>query len=316
MERATLAANHDLMDLLEREGPFDMVYERYSLWSFAGMEYARDMGISGLLEVNSPLIEEQVQHRGLSDRACAERVARRAFGAAGVLIAVSREIAAYLERFPIVGARVHVVPNAVDPSRFPDNIKPSCPSDMFTIGFVGTLKPWHGLPLLIEAYSLLHRSNQDTRLLIVGDGPGLPDLVEDLSARGLSETVHLTGSVDPDEVPGLLASMDAAVAPYPDYPDFYFSPLKIYEYMAAGLPVVASRIGQVAELIQDGTNGLLYQPGDAVALSAALNRLRCEPMLRSSLGRAARETVLHDHTWEAVAKRILHLGGIEPVKVS
>lgn len=110
--------------------------------------------------------------------------------------------------------------------------------------------------------------------------------------------------------------MDAAVAPYPDYPDFYFSPLKIYEYMAAGLPVVASRIGQVAELIQDGTNGLLYQPGDAVALSAALNRLRCEPMLRSSLGRAARETVLHDHTWEAVAKRILHLGGIEPVKVS
>lgn len=211
---------------------------------------------------------------------------------------------------------MHVVPNAVDPSRFPDNIKPSCPSDMFTIGFVGTLKPWHGLPLLIEAYSLLHRSNQDTRLLIVGDGPGLPDLVEDLSARGLSETVHLTGSVDPDEVPGLLASMDAAVAPYPDYPDFYFSPLKIYEYMAAGLPVVASRIGQVAELIQDGTNGLLYQPGDAVALSAALNRLRCEPMLRSSLGRAARETVLHDHTWEAVAKRILHLGGIEPVKVS
>src|SRR5262249_53202779 len=83
-------------------------------------------------------------------------------------------------------------------------------------------------------------------LLIVGDGPERPRLEADLCARGLRELTQFTGSVDSDEVPGLLASMEVAVAPYPKLASFYFSPLKVYEYMAAGLPIVASRIGQLA----------------------------------------------------------------------
>src|SRR5262249_1491927 len=82
-EQAALAANDTLYQMLEREGPFDLVYERYSLWSYAGMEYARDSETSGLLEVNAPLIDEQTQHRVLVDRAAADRVAERVFAAAG-----------------------------------------------------------------------------------------------------------------------------------------------------------------------------------------------------------------------------------------
>ncbi len=113
-------------------------------------------------------------------------------------------------------------------------------------------------------------------------------------------------------MPGLLASMNAAVAPYPQLTQFYFSPLKVYEYMAAGLPVVASRIGQLAELIQDGVNGLLCPPGDSVALAGALYRLYSKPELSARLGQAARATVLREHTWEAVVQRILHLAGLKP----
>ena len=311
-ERAALEANHDLAAVLEREGPFDLVYERYSLWSFAGMEYARAQGVPGVLEVNAPLIEEQAEHRGLVHRADAGQVAERVFKAATALIAVSEEMACYLKRYPNMQGRVHVIPNGVNPARFPDDLKPSLPGSpgMFTVGFVGTLRPWHGLPILVEAFTMLHQQDTNTRLLIVGDGTEREDLMTELSRRNLLKAVYLTGAVAPEEVPGLLASMDMAVARYPDHAHFYFSPLKVYEYMAAGLPVVASNIGQLSGLIKDGTNGLLCPPGDANALAGALNLLREDAALRFRLGQAARETVLREHTWEAVARRILEVTGL------
>jgi glycosyltransferase involved in cell wall biosynthesis len=273
------------------------------------MEFARECGVPGLLEVNAPLVEEQAAYRGLIDRAGAERVAARAFAAARAVVAVSREVAGYVEQF--TDARVHVVPNGVDPDRFPPDLPPSLPDPTaaFTVGFVGTLKPWHGLPVLVEAFDRLHHDHPHTRLLVVGDGPERPALEADLSARDLARSTVLTGAVDAAEVPGLLASVDAAVAPYPDRPDFYFSPLKLYEYLAAGRAVVASRIGQVTGVIEDGANGLLVPPGDADALAAALARLRADAALQSRLGAAARETVRHRHTWDAVARRLLALAG-------
>src|SRR5579864_987734 len=81
-EQASLASNPNLRAALKQAGPFDFVYERYSLWSFAAMEYAREKGIPGLLEVNAPLIEEHAQYRILVDRAATERVAERVFDAA------------------------------------------------------------------------------------------------------------------------------------------------------------------------------------------------------------------------------------------
>lgn len=311
-ERAALAANDDLRAALDAVGPFDLVYERHALWSFAGMEYARDTGTPGLLEVNAPLVEEQAAHRRLVDRAAAERVAGRTFASAGALVAVSRPVADYLDRFPAARGRVRVVPNGVDPDRFPPDLVPSRPTDpgTFTVGFVGTLKPWHGLRVLVEAFGFVHRSDPATRLLIVGDGPERAALEADLAARGLSGATVLVGAVAPDDVPGLLASMDAAVAPYPARPDFYFSPLKLYEYLAAGRAVVASRVGQVTEVIDHGANGLLAPPGDAAALAAALERLKDDPGLRARLGWLGRMTVRDGHTWDAVARRLLEIAGV------
>jgi glycosyltransferase involved in cell wall biosynthesis len=180
------------------------------------------------------------------------------------------------------------------------------------VGFVGSLKPWHGLPILVEAFARLHRTDMNTRLRIVGDGPERRRLENDLDAHGVRHAAVLTGAVAPAEVPGLLASMDVAVAPYPAGDHCYFSPLKVYEYMAAGLPVVASRIGQLVEVIRDDINGLLCHPGDAVDFAGAFIRLRSEPALRSRLGTAARATVATRHTWAEVARRILDFAGSVP----
>jgi glycosyltransferase involved in cell wall biosynthesis len=311
-EQSALAANASSRSLLGCHGPFDLVYERYSLWSFAGMEYAQDRKIPGVLEVNAPLIEEQAEHRGLVDRAAGERVAEKAFARATLLAAVSAEVAIYLQRYPATNGRVKVIPNGVNPACFRPGVAPTCPGhdEEFTIGFVGNLRPWHGLETLVEAFALLHKRNANTRLLIVGDGPIRQGLEEDLSVRGLREAVYFTGAVSHDSVPGLLASMDIAVAPYPDSSRFYFSPLKVYEYMAAGLPVVASRIGQLAEVIQHESTGLLCPPGEAVGFAEAMERLRRDPALGERLGQGARAAVLRNHTWDAAVKRILSLAQV------
>jgi glycosyltransferase involved in cell wall biosynthesis len=163
------------------------------------------------------------------------------------------------------------------------------------------------LETLVEAFALLHQRNPDMRLLIVGDGPIRQALEENLSFRGLRKAAHFTGAVSHDGVPGLLTSMDVAVAPYPESPHFYFSPLKVFEYMAAGLPIVASRIGQLADVLQHERTGLLCLPGSAAGCAQAVERLRGDPFLCESLGRAARAAVLEKHTWEAVVKRVLSL---------
>lgn len=309
-EAALLGANRALAAALEREGPFDMVYERYSLWSYAAMEHAYARGLPGLLEVNAPLIEEQARHRVLVDRAGAERVAWRAFGAASALLAVSEGVADYLRGSRAAHGRVAVVPNGVDPARFA--ARPRARRDgAFTVGFVGTLKPWHGLDVLLPAFALLRERAPEARLLLVGDGPERGAVERQAAALGLAGAVELTGAVRPDEVPALLGRMDVGTAPYPALERCYFSPLKLFEYMAAGLPVAASRVGQAAAVVDHGRSGLLCPPGDAGALAEALATLHADPALRARLGAAARRDALAHHTWDAVAGRILDLAGPE-----
>ncbi len=318
VESTVEAANESLRSALADDGPYDLVYERYALWSYAGMEYARSLGIPGTLEVNAPLVEEEERYRNLRNRALAEAVARRVYGASRRLVAVSKGVASYLSGFPEAEGKVHVVRNGVNPARFPSHAEPSAPArpGTFTVGFVGSLKPWHGLETLVDAYALLHEKTRKTRLLVVGDGPEKERLAKSLAARGLSTSCEFTGAVTPSEVSGFIASMNVGVAPYPDLEGFYFSPLKILEYMAAGKPVVASRVGDIPDLVRDGVDGLLVPPGDPAALGAALDRLRADRRLCDALGSAARAKVLDTHTWEAVVKRILDLSGMAAARTT
>jgi len=128
------AANDSLRTTLEGDGPFDLVYERYALWSFAGMEYALSTNTPGLLEVNSPLIEEEARYRELRNRPAAEVVARRAFRASKGIVAVSNGVAAYLAQYPEASGKVHVVPNGVNPARFPADTKSARPATLSSQG--------------------------------------------------------------------------------------------------------------------------------------------------------------------------------------
>lgn len=159
-ERALQAADAQLPAALAAAGPFDLVYERYALWSTGALRHARATGTPSVLEVNAPLVDEQAEHRELIDAAGALRATQVAFAEADAVVAVSRPVADWARALGAPAARVHVVPNGVDPDRFPPRAAAGRrTTDPFTVGFVGTLKPWHGTEVLVDAVAAWARTS-------------------------------------------------------------------------------------------------------------------------------------------------------------
>lgn len=315
------------------EGSFDLLYERYSLFSTAGAEARRRSTARLVVEVNAPLLTEQQQHRSLHDLALAKQSTRETFEQADLLSCVSTPVADWARGMLHADAlqatpRVRVTPNAVDPARFwarrpdPRATAGGTPQRPVTIGFLGTLKPWHGTDVLLRAFAevLEHqrspvtaRESQrpDLRLQIIGGGPERENL-EVLGAElGLGARIQFSGPVSPAQVPQLLADLDIAAAPYPapgELGEHYFSPLKVYEYLAAGVPVVASALGELPGLLEGHpaeTCGETVPPGDPDALSAALIRLVEDPDRRARMGAAGRRLVEDRHSWSQRARDLL-----------
>ena len=307
-EQFAIAANDQIEDYLQHAGPFDFLYERFSLFSHAAMEFAAVSETAAVLEVNAPRVEEQAAHRKLHDPEAAEESARRAFAAATTIVAVSEEVADWVALRTSGSEKIHVVPNGVCPRRFSPDTTPTCENARpFTVGFVGSLRPWHALEHLIDAYAKLHTAKQQTRLLIIGDGPQREPLhrrIADLPPA-TAATVQFTDAVSPAEVPAWLTALDVAVAPYAADQQFYFSPLKVFEYMAAGRAIVASGVGQLRSVIDHRQTGLLTEPGDAQSLADALIEIHDRPQWAQRMGAAARQAVLEKHTWNQTTSRIL-----------
>ena len=282
-------------------GGADLVYERYSLFSTALAEVAEATGAAGILEVNAPLIEEQRTHRVLVDEEAAAKALARQVAAATATVAVSDPVRDWV-RERTGSERVHTVPNGVSITRIvprPEDIGDP------VVTFVGTLKPWHGVADLLAAAALAKRP---WKLRIIGDGPERAALEE--QAAGLGIEVDFRGAVAPADMPGQLAGSAIGVAPYPDLggeQQQYFSPLKVYEYLAAGLPVVASAVGQLPQIL--GELGTLVPPSDPAALAAAIDTLAADPVLRGKLGWRGRVQAEEKHSWAGAVDRILDLAG-------
>jgi len=294
---------------LNADRPFDMIYERYGLWSAAGVRAAERLGIPVVVEVNAPLVQEQAAFRAFVLRDEATAIEAEVFGKADALAVVSRELVDYVVGKGAKPARVQVIGNAVDTHLFHPGTAAetvaSIPSGQFTVGFTGSLKAWHGTEILVAAFAQLAR-RLPAHLLIVGDGPERPLLQDHIRSLGLEQRVTITGWVPHHRLPGLIARMDVAVAPYPADAGHYFSPLKLYEYLAMGRPIVASRLGQSADLLGPTEAGLLVAPGDSLALAAALERVATDRQLAQTL--SARAAALgRQHDWQANARRVIHL---------
>ncbi len=289
---------------LERTGPYDFVYERHSLWSFAGLRYARRKRIPFLLEVNAPLLEQQQRYRNLAQTEAAAAIERLLLSHADRVLVTTESLSAYAHEAGCTRRKLRVVPcGAPTTESVPVAERPGSDGNEFVIGFLGSLKPWHGIDTLLEAFRKLHAENEAYRLLIVGEGPMRVDIDAFRTSSGLGDHIEVVGAVAHQNVPAQLARMHVGTAPYPAMDPFYFSPLKVWEYAAAGVPIAAAAIGDLPRLWPHKQAAMLHPPGRSAKLAKHIRVLRERPSMAARLAREARRTA-HHYSWDRLAARV------------
>ncbi len=290
----------------------DFVYERYAFGNAAGVLAARRLGLPIVLEVNSPMVLELERTRGLSFPRTARRLEDFIWKSADRVCVVTAVLGDMVAERGVERARIFVTHNGVQPEHYdyaPDarakaRAALALPdASGIVLGFVGFYREWHRLDLVLDA--LATPALATARLVLVGEGPAHEALVARASELGVRERVHFAGPRAHDEIPALLPAFDVALVPAINP---YASPLKLFEYMAAGLPTIAPDQPNLREVLEHDRNALLVPVGDGAGLRAALERLCGDERLRLRLGARARADVLErDLTWRGNARAVIEV---------
>jgi glycosyltransferase involved in cell wall biosynthesis len=311
--------NKELAEDLKRRfenDPPDFIYERASIFATAGISLARHFKVPHILELNAPLAQEQSVYRTTGFGDLAAQAERWTLNQTDAVLVVSSELRKHVLSLGVRPERIHIVPNGVDPAQF----KPGKPDSKLrrkwklngapVLGFVGGLRPWHGVEILPDLLARLNKSKRPIQLVIAGDGQLRSGLERQFKQRELLDHITFTGALPHEQLPGIIQQFDIALAPYPKHThDFYFSPLKLFEYMACGIPVVAANLGQITEVISDGKTGLLYEPGQLDALANRCEKLLGDSRLRARIGAVAAAFIRREFTWDKNAARVAELAG-------
>lgn len=294
--------------------PPDFIYQRYARFGWAGVVASLRTGRPLFLEYNGSevWVGRHWDHVGMLDLLA--RYERLNLAAAARIFVVSDVERRNLESAGIDASKVVVNPNGVDTDTFRPGVgggrvrgELGIGEAETLVGFVGSFGPWHGVLTLVEAIKEIPASS-GIRLLLVGSGSLLAEVKQLLAAKEHAGQVIFTGAVGHQEVPALLDACDVLVSPHvplADDTEFFGSPTKIFEYMAMEKGIVASRLGQIGEVLSDGESALLVEPGDAGQLRESIVRLAESRTLREHLGAKARQRAIERHTWGRNAQNVL-----------
>jgi glycosyltransferase involved in cell wall biosynthesis len=287
--------------------PPEVLLVRDHVLTASCISVSRRLGLPLVLEMNSPaeegtLYQDSYVHLpGVSGWLEGVKLRR-----ADAVAVVSTRLRDYLaERHRVDPAKFVVAPNGADLEVFSPRAPrdPDIgwdPAEAPVVGFVGSFRKWHGVEHLGRMLKEVGAARPAARFLMVGDGPEI-DVTRNL-AKPLGDRVRFTGRVPHARVPALVASFQIGVLPETL---FYGSPLKMIEWMAAGKAVVAPAYDPVREVLQDGVEGLLFQPGNADEMIRAVLALIDDPALRRRLGTAAAERAAASLSWEDNARKVL-----------
>lgn len=280
----------------------DLIYERYNLYFLAGTWVARSSGAKLFLEVNSPLVEERTRLGQLRLRWLAGALERYVWRSADKVLVVTGVLQQAVAAAGVPPNRIEVVPNGIDPAQFAALPARKAGDGPLVLGFVGFVRDWHGLDAVIAAMAA-EPHGAILRLVVVGDGPARETLQRQAQSLGLADRVTFTGLQPREAIPALVAGFDIALQPLVVS---YASPLKIFEYMAAGRAIVAPDQPNIREILRDGETAVLFDPQASGAMWRAIQRLAGDPALRARLGEAARaEIARRDYTWRGNAVRVV-----------
>jgi glycosyltransferase involved in cell wall biosynthesis len=288
----------------------DLIYERYSLFLFATVWLARRAGVPVILEVNDSAVVERV--RPLGFREFARRIEGWCMRNATGLVFISTRFLelARAAHGPIAAAVVS--PNAVDARQFDaerfvraaERGKRGIAPNEVVCGYVGVFAHWHGVEQFVAGIAQRLAELPQLSLLLVGDGKAWPSVKALVDARGLGARIRLPGRVPHAEIAAWIACMDFAVLPDSNE---YGSPMKLFEYMAMGVGVVAPDYDPVREVIADGETGWLFPRRDFERCVELVSTLAHDGTALARVGNAAAVYIKAHRTWIRNAQQLLTL---------
>jgi len=291
---------------LSRRNPVDLVYERYAIFSVFGVFFARRRHIPIVVEANYTADLPLVRKRSALLMPLARRLDRYIFTGATRIVAVSSYVKKHLVvTHAIDEDKILMLPNAADPEKFSlVEIDPA--NTEKTIGFVGGFYPWHGVAMLVKGFADLVPEFPDARLCLVGDGPERTAIEQQVETLGVAHLVDFTGQVTHENLAEQMAKFYIGVMPDSNV---YGSPMKIFEYMSMGVPVVAPDYAPILDVVQNGQQGLVFRRQDLDDLVNCLRRILASEKLRGKLSRQARTKIETERNWENNARlSIANLG--------
>jgi glycosyltransferase involved in cell wall biosynthesis len=289
----------------------DWVYERFAVFQALGSVFQRH-GRLWILETNGPGYLEARSRGTLMLAGWARRLEREAYRQCDYLVCVSDTLKKIIvEEFDIPAEKIVAVPNGVDTTLFdPARHKPIRLSEGFTVGYSGSLTAQQNVDLLLEAIHDLNLEDIPIHLTVVGEGPMRAAWESRAAGWGVSHLVRFTGQVPREKVPDYILGFDLGFSGHnqpPDGPIFY-SPLKLYEYLAMAVPVVASEYEGTRRVVEDGRTGFLYTAGNKERLKSALRRAYEARARLHSMGQQAREKVVAQDSWNSrISALIAHI---------
>jgi glycosyltransferase involved in cell wall biosynthesis len=296
-----------LIELVNEFEP-DLIYERVAYLQNSGVKIASRKGVKHVAEINAPYPEERVYFSGSSffeDQAKDHE--REILVKSDLVTVVSNDLKIHLEKkLADVDSKIMVIPNSVNPKEIPESFEAATEikqafeiSTDCVIGFVGSIFPYHGVELMIEALARIDRA--DVKLLIVGDGAALTELKTLAKKLNILDRCIFTGSVPHRKVYDYIQCMDICCMPDSNW---YGSPVKIFEYGLMKKPVIAPNVGPVRDTMIHNQTGILVEP-DAESLETAFAKLLNDRELRERIAENWHQEVLANYTWEVASKKIL-----------
>ena len=302
------------LEAIDRIKP-DLVLARQDAYCLSMPVAARRRNIPIVTYADAPTAYETRQYCHADGRFhppfLVEAIERWTLRVSKSVVTVSEPAGRILENYHC-GTPIHVISNGIAPERFPrlsppDRLKARAALGLtapYVACFAGSFKAFHGIDKLRDLILATSYRN-DLQWLLIGDGPKRAELEEALDGQDARASVIFLGRRPSEEVGALLGLADVAVAPHPQVEgEFYFCPLKILEYMAAGCAVLASHQGDIPRLLDDGRAGITISDPSTTTWARALLNILDQPDYREILGETARNRVLDQFTWEETAKQV------------
>lgn len=290
-----------------REKKHDIIYERYAYFNFAGILVGKLYRVPVILEVN--IVSTMNDVRNLKLAWLTRRIEHKILRTADAIFVVSDYLKGHLVSSGIDHEKIYVQPNAftveessiIEKHTIPLWLAPRIRRQI-VIGFMGRLLPWYRLDALLQSFNNLSKKWADIHLLFIGDGSERKALEERVEMYVLSDKVSFCGEVSHLEALTLLNACDVCVIPSTN---LWGSPMKLFEYMGMGKPVVAPEINVITSVLLDSVHGRTFPYDNFALFEKRLDELIASPGLRESMGKSAREHIIANHTWGKVAEHIV-----------